>query len=125
MITILKRTESHHRAYADFDPVRIARFDDQDVARLMQDTGIIRNRLKVQSIIKTPAPIWRWRPKASTSRTICGLCRRRPHGQPAPGNGDIPATSPESDAMSKALKNAALPSSAAPSATPLCRRWAW
>src|SRR5690606_40845286 len=51
-ITILKRTESYHRAYADFDPVRIVQFDDQDVERLMQDTGIIRNRLKVQSIIK-------------------------------------------------------------------------
>ncbi|MEI5617583.1 DNA-3-methyladenine glycosylase I, partial [Streptomyces brasiliscabiei] len=51
-ITILKRTESYHRDYADFDPVLIARFDEQDVERLMQDTGIIRNRLKVQSIIR-------------------------------------------------------------------------
>ena len=51
-ITILKRTDSYYRAYADFDPTLIVRFDEQDVERLMQDKGIIRNRLKVQSIIK-------------------------------------------------------------------------
>ena len=84
-ITILKRTESYHRAYADFDPVRIVQFDEQDVERLMQDTGIIRNRLKVQSIIKTPAPIWRWRPKASTLSIICGASWAAPHRQPAAG----------------------------------------
>ena len=51
-ITILKRTASYRRAFADFDPVLIAAFTETDVERLLQDSGIIRNRLKVQSIIK-------------------------------------------------------------------------
>ena len=50
-ITILKRTEGYRRAFAEFDPQRIAAFGPQDVERLLQDTGIIRNRLKVAAAI--------------------------------------------------------------------------
>ncbi|MGU3362678.1 DNA-3-methyladenine glycosylase I [Methylobacterium sp. M6A4_1b] len=50
-ITILRRREGFRRAFADFDPEVIARFTDADVARLMQDTGIIRNRAKIVGTI--------------------------------------------------------------------------
>ncbi|WP_375457416.1 DNA-3-methyladenine glycosylase I [uncultured Methylobacterium sp.] len=50
-ITILRRRDGFRRAFAGFDPERIARFTEADVARLMQDTGIIRNRAKIVGAI--------------------------------------------------------------------------
>ena len=49
--TILKRREGYRRAFRDFDPAVVARFDDDDQARLLADPGIIRNRRKVASAI--------------------------------------------------------------------------
>ncbi len=49
--TILKRREGYRQAFASFDARKIARFSSRDVARLMQDAGIIRNRLKIESTI--------------------------------------------------------------------------
>ena len=104
-ITILKRTESYHRAYADFDPVRIVQFDEQDVERLMQDSGIIRNRLKVQSIIKNARAYLALEAEGiDFVDYLWGFVGGAPIVNQRQGNGDIPATSPESDAMSKALK---------------------
>ena len=51
-ITILRRRENYRKAFANFDATKIAAFDEQDVERLMNDEGIIRNRLKVNSAIK-------------------------------------------------------------------------
>ncbi|MFM5463543.1 DNA-3-methyladenine glycosylase I [Aeromonas simiae] len=104
-ITILKRTESYHLAYADFDPTRIARFDEQDVERLMQDPGIIRNRLKVHSIIKNAKALLAMEAEGiDFVAFLWGFVGGAPMVNQRQGNGDIPATSPESDAMSKALK---------------------
>src|SRR5205814_2205635 len=50
-ITILKRRQGYAKAFAMFDPARVARFGKRDVARLMADAGIIRNRLKIESTI--------------------------------------------------------------------------
>lgn len=49
--TILKKWQGFYQAYADFDIATVAAFDDAEVARLLQDAGIIRNRLKVQAAI--------------------------------------------------------------------------
>ena len=104
-ITILKRTESYHRAYADFDPHRIVQFDEQDVERLMQDSGIIRNRLKVQSIIRNARAYLALQEQGiDFADYLWGFVGGAPIVNQRQGNGDIPATSPESDAMSKALK---------------------
>lgn len=46
-----QKREHYYKVFADFDPVAIAKFDEQKVAELMQDAGIIRNRLKIQAII--------------------------------------------------------------------------
>ncbi len=51
-LTILKRRESYRQAFAEFDPVKVARFDDAKQAELLNNPGIIRNRLKVASAIK-------------------------------------------------------------------------
>ena len=104
-ITILKRTDSYYRAYADFDPTLIVRFDEQDVERLMQDKGIIRNRLKVQSIIKNARAYLALEAQGiDFADYLWGFVGGAPIVNRRQGNGDIPATSKESDAMSKALK---------------------
>lgn len=51
-MTILRRREGYRKAFANFDPVRVAQFTPADAERLMQDNGIIRNRLKIQSTIR-------------------------------------------------------------------------
>ncbi len=104
-ITILKRTASYRRAFADFDPVRIAAFTDADVERLLQDTGIIRNRLKVQSIIKNARAYLAMQAEgvdfAEFLWAFVGGKSQINHWQ---SMRDAPTSTPESDAMSKALK---------------------
>jgi DNA-3-methyladenine glycosylase I len=51
-LTILRRREGYRRAFEGFDPARIARYGDKDVARLMADPGIVRNRAKIEATIK-------------------------------------------------------------------------
>lgn len=103
--TILYRRKGFRKAFADFNVHKIAQFDEKDVDRLMQDTGIIRNKLKVEATIKNAKAfieiqkefgsfdkyIWQF----TDHKTVYG---KRAH------MGQIPATSKESDAMSKALK---------------------
>ncbi|KAA8485474.1 DNA-3-methyladenine glycosylase I [Arcticibacter tournemirensis] len=50
-ITILKRRENYRKAFAEFDPVKVAEFTQEDVERLMNNTGIIRNRMKIEAAI--------------------------------------------------------------------------
>jgi len=103
-ITILRKREAFREAFAGFDPDAVARFDEADVERLLADAGIVRNRAKIEATIAnaratlalreagTPLPelVWSFAPPA--------------RGAPlAPGD-EIPATSPESVALSKELK---------------------
>ena len=50
-ITILRKRENYRRAFDNFDPAKIARYDERDVARLLGDAGIVRNRLKIAASI--------------------------------------------------------------------------
>jgi DNA-3-methyladenine glycosylase I len=50
-ITVLRKRKNFRRAFADFDPERVARFEDDDIERLINDAGIIRNRLKIEAAI--------------------------------------------------------------------------
>jgi DNA-3-methyladenine glycosylase I len=51
-LTILKKRDNYRRAFHQFDPAKIACYDEQDTQRLMQDAGIVRNRLKIEATIK-------------------------------------------------------------------------
>lgn len=105
-ITILRKRENFKKAFADFNPDRIAAFDENDVERLMQDTGIIRNRLKIMSAVTNAAKVIEMRDKENL-----GLCdyfwnwvdHKTEDHRPATLS-DVPATSPLSDAISKDLK---------------------
>ncbi|MDX2152868.1 MAG: DNA-3-methyladenine glycosylase I [Bryobacteraceae bacterium] len=50
-LTVLRKREAFRRAYAGFDPAKVARFTAKDVERLMKDAGIVRNRLKIEALI--------------------------------------------------------------------------
>ena len=103
--TILRKRERYREVFAGFDPARVARFDARRRARLLADPGIVRNRLKVESAVRNAraflavqdelgsfdAYVWRFvggAPLQPRRRTIA----------------EVPASSPESDALSKDLR---------------------
>jgi len=105
-ITILRKRDNFRKAFKNFDVRKVARFGKADVARLMRDEGIIRNRLKIEAAISNARRflevqkeygsfdryVWRF----TGNRTV-----RNPNGQTRK---TIRATSPESEALSKDLK---------------------
>jgi DNA-3-methyladenine glycosylase I len=101
-LTILNKRENFRAAFAGFEADRVAAFDDNDRARLMADAGIVRNRLKIDAAITNAAATVRLRDEGGLE----GLVERfRPDSHTPPVNSeDVPATSPESVALSKALK---------------------
>jgi DNA-3-methyladenine glycosylase I len=103
-ITILRKRDNFRAAFADFEPEAVAAFDDEDVARLMADAGIVRNRLKVDATINNARAVLGLR-DAGTSLPELVWAHRPDPGRPAPaGWGDVPALTPESTALAKALK---------------------
>ncbi|HSG59337.1 MAG TPA: DNA-3-methyladenine glycosylase I [Woeseiaceae bacterium] len=103
--TILKKRKGYRKAFADFDPQKVARFTRKRVDRLLQDPGIVRNRLKVQAAV-TNAQAFLAVQEAfgSFSDYIWGFVDGRPIQNRFRGDGDVPATSAESDAISRDLK---------------------
>lgn len=100
-LTILRKRENFRRAFAGFDPERVAAFTDDDVARLLADASIVRNRAKILATITNARAtaaldvpldelLWSFAP---------GRERRRPRTM-----AEVPATTPESAAMAGALK---------------------
>lgn len=103
--TVLRKRAAYRRAFADFDPARVARYNRRSIERLLADPGIIRNRLKIESAVANAkrflavqeefgsfdAYVWRF----VGGRPIVNAWRRQ---------ADVPATSPESDALSRDLK---------------------
>jgi DNA-3-methyladenine glycosylase I len=102
--TILNKREGYRKAFADFDPVKVARFTPAKMERLMQDATIVRNRLKIASAVQNAKCflqiqdecgsfagfVWQFvegRPKVNARRTVS----------------EVPARTPESDRMSKEL----------------------
>lgn len=104
--TILAKRENFWRAFEGWDPERIARYGPGDIARLMNDAGIVRNRLKVEGAVKNARAFLDAQAEHGTfDRYIWSFTGGGTLDRPTPRTfGDIPATSPESDAMSKALK---------------------
>ncbi|TXH75747.1 DNA-3-methyladenine glycosylase I [Thiobacillus sp.] len=103
--TILKKREGYRRAFDHFDVERIARYGEADVARLMADAGIVRNRLKIESTITNA------RATLALRETLGGLdayfwnfVDGRPIDNAWKGIGQVPASTPLSDAISKDLK---------------------
>jgi DNA-3-methyladenine glycosylase I len=103
-ITILRKRDNFRAAFANFEPEAVAAFDEEDVARLMADVGIVRNRLKVDATINNARAVLGLR-DAGTSLPELVWAHRPDPGRPAPaGWGDVPALTSESTALAKALK---------------------
>jgi DNA-3-methyladenine glycosylase I len=100
-ITILRKRENFRKAFDNFDPERVAAYDGDDFDRLMADQGIVRNRLKINATIANARALLELEPGELTDL----LWSFQPSERPAPKtHGDVPATTAESIAMSKALK---------------------
>ena len=101
-LIILRKRENFRRAFAGFDIEKVARFTDADVARLMADEGIVRNRAKIEATIanaRAAADLGR----PTTCRSCCGRSRRR-RGPGPPTHPKSPRPAPESTAMARELK---------------------
>jgi DNA-3-methyladenine glycosylase I len=103
--TILNKREGYRAAFAGFDPERIARFGKRDIMRLMKDAGIVRNRLKIEAAISNARAYLQFQEsKGGFSEYMWSFVGGKPIQNRFRDTKQVPATSPESDALSKDLK---------------------
>ncbi|HET8601126.1 MAG TPA: DNA-3-methyladenine glycosylase I [Segeticoccus sp.] len=100
--TILRKRPAFRKAFADFDPDTVAAFGPSDVERLLGDAGIVRNRRKIEATIGNAAATVALRAEGGLAELVWSF---QPGATPQPRLlADIPTTSPESVALSKALR---------------------
>ena len=105
-ITILRKRENYRKAFADFDAQQVAEFTEHDVERLMQDAGIIRNRLKIKAVISNACHFIKIQKEfGSFCNYLTGFL---PNGKPIVNQWkhlqEIPASTTLSDTISKDMK---------------------
>ncbi|MFF7100420.1 DNA-3-methyladenine glycosylase I [Streptomyces nigra] len=106
-ITILRRREGFRAAFAGFEIARVAEFTETDEERLLADPGIIRNRLKIAATVANAKALAGWAPGELDA--LIWSHAPDPAGRPVPKTlADVPAITPESTALSKALKKRGL-----------------
>ncbi len=104
-ITILRKREAFQRAFADFDPEVVARFGEADRARLLADPGIIRSGAKIDAAIKGARIFLDMRERGEDfSQFLWGFVGGAPIQNAWTGMGDVPAQTPQSVEMARALK---------------------
>ncbi len=104
-ITILRKRENFERAFDGWNPERIAAYGPEDIARLMADAGIIRNRLKIEGAVKNANAYLRVQSgEGSFSEYLWSFVGEQPMVRRPATLADYRSTSPESNAMSKDLK---------------------
>ena len=103
--TVLKKRENYRKAFSNFDPVKVSRYGDKKVEALMGNKGIIRNRLKITSAIKNAERFLEVQKEFESFETyIWQFVNGKPITNRFKSIQEIPATTKESDAMSKDLK---------------------
>ncbi|MGK2698511.1 DNA-3-methyladenine glycosylase I [Serratia surfactantfaciens] len=104
-ITVLKKRENYRRAFHQFDPQRVAAMSEQDVERLLQDSGIIRHRGKIEAIIANARAYLAMEEAGENFVTfIWDFVGGQPQLNRWQALSQVPAKTEQSDAMSKALK---------------------
>jgi DNA-3-methyladenine glycosylase I len=98
--TILNKRDGYRRAFARFDPARVARFTARDMRRLLGDPGIVRHEGKIRSAIGNARALLALQREGSFDRFVWGFVG----GTPRRRMGSVPTRTPESDALSAALK---------------------
>lgn len=103
--TILRKRENYRAAFDNFDAASIAKYGEEQIARLMADPGIVRNRLKIAATIENARAYLEVRKQyGSFDAYIWSFVGGNPIVNRRRGNGDVPAATAESDAMSKDLR---------------------
>lgn len=104
-ITVLRKRENYRRAFAGFDVQKIARFNERDVARLLGDAGIIRNRLKIEAAISNARVTCTM---LEAGETLNAMMWQFVGGRPRVNHwreiSEVPAITPEAEALAKELK---------------------
>jgi DNA-3-methyladenine glycosylase I len=104
-ITVLRKRENYRKAFDDFNPVKIARYTDAKKAKLLVNEGIIRNRLKIDSAIKNAQAYLAMQKNGEDfSEFLWSFVGGKPKQNKWKSLSQVPAFTPESDAMCKALK---------------------
>jgi DNA-3-methyladenine glycosylase I len=103
--TILNKREGYRRAFADFDPEKVARFTAARIEKLILDPAIIRNRLKIESAVRNARAFLKLQEEFGSFDSFCWrFVNGKPKLNKLTSTQQIPATSAESDAFSKDLK---------------------
>ena len=104
-LTILKKRETYYAAFDDFDPLKMAAYGEEKIAALMANPGIVRNQLKVLAAVSNAQAYLRiMAEEGSFGRFLWSFTGGRPITNVWAEKSDVPTTSAESDAMSKALR---------------------
>lgn len=104
-LTILRRREGYRRAFADFDPGKVAVFTKKDINRLLKDTGIIRNRLKIESAVQNARAFLQIQEEfGSFDQYIWQFTGHKTKVNRFTGSQKLPAKTDESTAMSTDLR---------------------
>jgi DNA-3-methyladenine glycosylase I len=102
---VLRKREGYRRAFANFDPERVARFNSRSIERLVEDAGIVRNRQKIAAAINNARRFLELQAEfGSFDNYVWDFVGGRPIVNSWKKQSALPATSPESDALSKDLK---------------------
>jgi DNA-3-methyladenine glycosylase I len=104
-LTILRKRENFREAFAGFDPDQVARYGERDVERLLGDAGIVRHRGKIEAVIANARGTLELREQGTPLQELV-WSHRPEHHRPPRVAGDWQAATPESTALSKALKRA-------------------
>lgn len=103
--TVLKKRDNYRAAFAGFDPVKVARFDQRKTAALMLDAGIVRNRLKIGGTVRNARAFLAVQKEfGSFDAYIWGFVGGRTLQNQRDGMAAVPVSTPLSDAISKDLK---------------------
>ena len=102
--TILKKRPAYRAAFHRFDPRKVARYNEANIAALLANPGIVRNRLKVAAAVRNARAFLAVQKEFGTfDAYVWQFVGGRPRQNRSRGIGDVPALTPESDAMSKDL----------------------
>jgi DNA-3-methyladenine glycosylase I len=103
--TILNKREAYREVFAGFDPERVARFDRRRIEKLMTNPAIVRNRLKIESTVSNAKAVLDvQREFGSFDRYLWDFVGGKPALNRRRRSGSVPASTPLSDALSRALK---------------------
>jgi DNA-3-methyladenine glycosylase I len=102
---VLRKREGYRRAFSDFDPQKVARYTERKIAALTADPAIIRNRMKIESAVRNARAFLAVQDEFGSFDDYCWrFVGGRPQVNKRKVPNEVPATSPESDALSKDLK---------------------